>query len=247
MSFSADSRIFLIVTFAYGGASTSNSLVQGLSGKNSDVKVDGVAQQVEMYLSEMTANKAAPNGDLLALFAGGNDAFFGLPTVTGNASAESLMSSVGKLYAAGMMCPRLKRFPERANLMSHISYSGGRSFVLFQLPALQALPYFAQAANVPLQPLFAQFATDFNAALTARAGTFQSEHLDATLNVFDTSSFVKSDLKGYKNTQTACLNSTTEEVCASPKEHVYWDLFHFTSNVHEDIGKAVEKTVKKNR
>jgi phospholipase/lecithinase/hemolysin len=84
---------------AYGGATTSNALVQGFTGAKSDIPVPGIAEQVDQFLS---TNDSAIRVDtsLFALFGGFNDIFFN-PNLTSAQITASLHTSVTKLIVAG--------------------------------------------------------------------------------------------------------------------------------------------------
>ncbi|TPX65377.1 hypothetical protein SpCBS45565_g05184 [Spizellomyces sp. 'palustris'] len=216
LEYLTESRKVDLQDYAFGGATTNNTLVQGYTGSASNIAVPSVIDQVATYLPHFSPN------NVHAFWAGGNDVFFGLSAgVTGDQVAANLLSIVEKL-----------------------SLSGAKAFLLFQLPALDKLPYFATKENIPLQPLFANWTTDFNTALTTRAAAFRAQHADAAVQIFDTRRFIDSDVKGYDNAQEACLNATTQQACAEPNKHVYWDAFHFTTSVHKDIAKEVGKLVK---
>ncbi|KAJ3022773.1 hypothetical protein HKX48_005249 [Thoreauomyces humboldtii] len=200
-------------TFAYGGATTSNKLVQGYTGANSTILVPSVDEQVATYL---TGSGTAIHETTHAFWAGGNDAFFaflGGLNVTGVDVALSIVDSVNKVAAAG-----------------------GTKFVVFKLPALQNIPYFNDPTTIAYKPFFANFTVAFNAALIAEAAK------NKAIKVFHTDSFIADlRIKGVTDRTHLCLNLANNTECASPNSHLYWDQFHFTKPVHAAIGHAFQK------
>lgn len=87
--------------YAYGGATTSNALVQGFTGPNSTVPVPGIAEQVSTFLS---SNDNDPDfnltNNLVVVFGGFNDIFFN-PNLTAAEIAGALNGSITALINAG--------------------------------------------------------------------------------------------------------------------------------------------------
>lgn len=85
--------------YAYGGATTSNALVQGYTGALSDIPVPGVAEQVKEFLSTRSSTPELSTS-LFVLFGGFNDVFFN-PNLTSAQIVAALGASVVTLANAG--------------------------------------------------------------------------------------------------------------------------------------------------
>jgi outer membrane lipase/esterase len=107
--------------------------------------------------------------------------------------------------------------------------AGANEIILFGVPNLAQIPLLKDYSFKTRQAIGA-VSRRFNRELerAAKANDF---------NFFDTMAQVKhisrADSYGITNTQDACLNSQTLEVCDNPNEYLYWDDLHPTTRVHQ--------------
>lgn len=200
--------------YAVGGATTSNSLVQGYTGPQSTIAVPSVVDQVASFLENTTqrgstfsaSDKISLSTPLFILFAGANDIFFNT-NISASQSYQVLMQAQKSLHAAYPQAniltispPDLSRLPYGFYINS-LAKEQLRTYTHLLGHLLDALE--TSTTNVDLRPLF----DDFDYYATPQAYGFKPLG-------FYGSCFVGA----YGETS----NITS---CEDPDQHVYWDEY----------------------
>lgn len=102
--------------YAYGGATTSNALVQGHSSNGSTIPVPSIDEQVNAYLQDIP-DDAPLDSSLFALFAGVNDILFDF--------------NITAIPSAGVI----------SGVITQLRNKGAQNFLLLNYPDLSMLPY----------------------------------------------------------------------------------------------------------
>ncbi|KDN71917.1 putative GDSL-like Lipase/Acylhydrolase [Colletotrichum sublineola] len=211
-----------------GGATTSNSLVQGYTGAGGTIAVPSVDDQVATFLGKTTPqgqaftdlDSAALSSPLFVFFAGPNDILFN-PNISASQTYQALLQAGTQLqttYGTAKFLtispPDLSKLPygfyvdalAKENLQSFTNLLGD----------LLRRPRFA-AVNVDLRQLFEEF--EYYAA----PQTYGFHPLEK---------------------YGSCLEGAYEEtssvtVCQDATSMVYWDEYHPTTQTHSWIAKQV--------
>ncbi|KAH7107202.1 hypothetical protein BKA62DRAFT_686272 [Auriculariales sp. MPI-PUGE-AT-0066] len=217
-----------LLDYAHGGATIDNKIVPGYTGANSDILVPSVADQVDRYLANgiMGMNKKSRGKTVVALVAGINDAFFA-GDVDVRKLTDSLVASIEKLV--------------------------DHDFKTFVVPTTQAgawLPYyrfFTSAEKIKAQETFsAQFHS--NLAKSLRAANLPRA---VKVKQWDEENAVKLIIQRARqrgdDPDTACLKGAYGEaqrdLCNDPKHHVFFDIFHPSTETHMKIAMSVMKAL----
>lgn len=200
--------------YAVGGATTSNSLVQGYTGPQSTIAVPSVVDQVASFLKDTTpqgsafseSDRISLSTPLFVLFAGANDIFFNT-NISASQSHQVLVEAQKSLHAAypeanilTLSPPDLSRLPYGFYVDS-LAKQQLRTYTHL-LGDLLNTPV-SSTTNVDLRPLF----DDFDYYATPQAYGFKPL------------GFYGSCLVGaYGET----LNITS---CEDADKHVYWDEY----------------------
>ncbi|KAK2011937.1 GDSL-like Lipase/Acylhydrolase [Colletotrichum eremochloae] len=214
--------------YAVGGATTSNSLVQGYTGAGGTIAVPSVDDQVATFLGKTTPqgqaftdlDSAALSSPLFVFFAGANDILFN-PNISASQTYQALLQAGTQLqttYGTAKFLtvspPDLSKLPygfyvdalAKDNLQSFTNLLGD----------LLRRPRFA-AVNVDLRQLFEEF--EYYAA----PQTYGFHPLGK----------YGSCLEGaYGETSSVTL-------CQDAASMVYWDEYHPTTQAHSWIAKQV--------
>ena len=87
--------------YAFGGATTDNTLVEGYTGPNSTILVPGVAQQVASFI-DAGGSQTAISSALFVVFGGFNDIFF-----NPNLTAAQVKTKIHMVYSISVkLCIR---------------------------------------------------------------------------------------------------------------------------------------------
>ncbi|KAI5478572.1 hypothetical protein MNV49_004831 [Pseudohyphozyma bogoriensis] len=215
-----------IYDYAVGGATTNNTLVQGYTGPSSTIPVPSVLDQIDDYLIDHTPSSST----LFVLYGGANDAFFGLPNITGLDSVRSLEGGVAKLKQAG-----------------------AKHFLLPTLPPIGR--HYPFAVLVPsYAPLLETFANEFRYELLKLRDQDSSIVVSDLYGLFK-GIFATPEKYGF-NASTideSCLRGVYMEVeggvavCSNPRTYVWWDEYHPTKVVHKLIAKVLLKSIKEHK
>lgn len=227
--------------YAYGGATTSNALVQGYSGNGSTLPVPSLEEQVNTYLQD-TPSEAPPATSLFALLGGANDLLFN-PNLTA-------VQSVGVI----------------SGLITTLRNRGARNFLLLNYPDLGALPYDFYIPSATQQQLH-NFSVELGTQLgslrnsIADSGTAPTAPTTSTpvtayyadlVPLFESFGYYQGGWRDVGLDQLglygSCLTGAYVEVpqrtlCDDPDKHVFWDEYHPTRVAHQIIADEVQKVL----
>ena len=226
--------------YAYGGASTSNALVQGYSGPNSTIPVPSLDEQVDTYLNGVPGD-APVASSLIALLGGANDILF-----DANVTA---VQSVGVI----------------SGLATKLRNAGATRFLLLTYPGLSMIPYDSYV-SLATQDQLGQFSTELGVGLqslatsvrnSAPASTSSTEAKSADVTVVDLEPVFEAfgyyeggwqdegfDRFGlYGSCLVGAYTEAPESLCSNPEQHVFWDEYHPTAKAHGVIAKSVLKAL----
>jgi thermolabile hemolysin len=209
------------INFAMGGATTGTDNLFPAAVPNLP-ELPGLQQQIQAFTTSLKKKKADPDA-LYIIWAGVMDY---MPFVNGIPQHTEPTVPISNLTTA----------------VKALSKVGAKHILLVNVPDLDKMPQARQAAggaNASLTGVIAH-----NQAL---AEFIQRPRTDTNLIGFDVNSVLNeiiADAKhfGFRNTTEACDRTTehrtTEQRGGNPNEHVFWDMFHPTSRVHQLIARA---------
>ncbi|KAJ3284614.1 hypothetical protein HK104_009853 [Borealophlyctis nickersoniae] len=100
-----------------------------------------------------------------------------------------------------------------------------------------------RAQSAEIRTFFAGLGTSFNAALTP---TLRKQFPALKIPVVDIYSLYEKILvKMFKESVKPCWDMTGTATCADPKQYLFWDLFHPTTEAHKQIAAAFLVTLRK--
>ncbi|PHH71814.1 hypothetical protein CDD83_5099 [Cordyceps sp. RAO-2017] len=216
---------------AHGGATTSNALVRGYTGRKGNQLVPSLEDQVDKYLSTERDEATPVDSALFILWGGVNDALAN-QSITPAQSANVLSSLVTKLQDAGAAHFLLLGFPDLSMIpwdslidgasreMLH-DYSVGLGEQLGRLAERVSMSSEARANYISLAPLFHSF------------GFYKEGWKAAGFDQFGL----------YGSCLVGAYTKAPRTLCADPEKRVYWDEFHPSRKAHELIAKTIRKTL----
>jgi len=222
-------------SYAYGGSTSSNDNVQGVTGEFANVPVPSLLDQIDLFEADHNAQKLLGGrrrnnrnellNTLFVTFIGFND-FFLKPDSRPDVVVNNIMTGMRKIYDLG-----------------------GRNFLLFPFPALQYAPYFvAKKATAQIE----QIVNITNALMYTNFQAFGAAKGNALLFMPDAYSlsvdFVQNpSTYGISVTQFPCFDFVNlDKVCPNPEEYIYFDPIHPSSTVHQKLADLAEQTVSVN-
>ncbi|KAH8776297.1 GDSL-like Lipase/Acylhydrolase [Diaporthe sp. PMI_573] len=214
--------------YAVGGATTSNSLVQGYTGAQSTIAVPSVIDQVASFLGNTTpqgstfsaSDKMAVTTPLFVLFAGANDILFNA-NICASQSYQYLVQAQNLLRGARPEAKVLTLSP----------------------PDLSRLPY-----GFYLDKLAKQRLRTYTHLLGDLLDTSKTSAVNIDLrSLFDDLDYYAApQAYGFKplGLYGSCLTGVYGEVpnitsCEDADKHVYWDEYHPTTHAHSWIARRV--------
>jgi phospholipase/lecithinase/hemolysin len=205
--------------FAVSGSTTGigNFGDGGTATSPGGVGLPGMYQQMELYLT-LSGGAADPNA-LYFVWGGAND-FLTLDDPI--LAAQNIAGYVGALATAGA---------------EHIL-----------VPNLPDLGYTPFVQGEGIEALAQAFSIGFNTELAMQLGGLGVLYPATDIVQFDTFSFLNDVILnpadyGLSNSQDACLPSILVAPCADPENHVFWDVFHPTTQAHVLIATAFAEAV----
>ena len=222
--------------YAYGGATTSNALVQGYSGKGGTIPVPSLDEQLDSFLNDSHAD--ALDSTLFAILGGANDILFD-PNITA-------VQPVGVI----------------SGVITKLRNSGAKHFLLLNYPDLSIIPY---DSYVPLstQLQLHDFSSQLDTALASLTSSLTASGSSPTaptsspsvaatyvnlIPLFETFGYYEGGWKAAGFDQFglygSCLVGAYVEVpqrtlCSNPDQHVFWDEYHPTRVAHGLIADLV--------
>lgn len=217
-----------LLDHAFGGATTSNKLVQGFTGPNNTIPVPGVAEQVSTFLLKKDRSVDIESS-LFVVFGGLNDILFNTNLTTAQI-VGALSGSIINLVDAG-----------------------ARHFLMLNYYDASEIP-FDQFTDIATKAVLTQFSSDFGNQVSLLAKGFQSQlasqggsvtYLDL-LPLFrqfyfygEPASFGFDKFGAYGS----CLVGAYEEVpvrslCTDADQRVFFDEYHPSRRTHMLIAGA---------
>ncbi|KAF9346019.1 hypothetical protein BGX26_002503, partial [Mortierella sp. AD094] len=222
--------------YAFGGATSDSTLVQGYSGPSSTIAVPGFIQQIENYYIPKHNPKDVADSLFVVNFQG-NDFFFD-PSLDPK-------SVVGKLHDG------IKRLVSL----------GAKNILVVENINMGIIPYFN--TNATLAAAYTGIATQELAGYKALVKQIAREYGPSDgdrpfqeckdkknnkvnvgyLNLWDLFAhlYKPSQLKrlGITDVINGCVSNDYKTVCKDADKHFYWDAFHPTAKIHKEIANAV--------
>ncbi|KAF9955386.1 hypothetical protein BGZ65_003418 [Modicella reniformis] len=229
----AKAKKYKMHSYAFGGATCDNNLVQGYSGPTSEVRVPGMIQQVEAYLSK--SNRKDASKTLFVLNSLGNDFVF-----------DSSLEPAAVVARVHDSILRLEKVGAK-NILVVENFDMG-NIPYFRNNATQAA-YFTRI-SIDEQAVYKDFITLLGPKYV-RLGPHpflncKDDRVNVGfLNLWDLFKHLHQpgQLKrlGITDVIQGCVSSDYKTVCSDPDKHFYWDDFHLTGKIHKEISTAVLK------
>ena len=208
-----------LLNYAYGGATTDNNFVQGLTKLNT-VPIPGLRQQIAMYSNTINKNRIRQS-DILYILWGGNNDFLFNNALTAVQIVNSLMNCVQDLIGIG-----------------------AKYFLIFNQVPAQLLP---EIKALNQNAFFTELVRQGNDAVNTSLKTIQQNNPKTYFYIFDINRLitkVTSDAKIFLNTVDPCWNEVNltyiQIFCKSSSKYVFIDDLHFSDTVHQFIADAIK-------
>ncbi|ORX80504.1 hypothetical protein K493DRAFT_389948 [Basidiobolus meristosporus CBS 931.73] len=214
-----------VINYAYGGATVNNNIVQGYTGANYDIKVPGVAQQIEAHKEYLAKNpkEVSPNSTLYVIEAAGNDYFYGGPSITPDSVATNVYQTSKVLLEAPF---------------------SGVNLLYFNV-ALDHLPY-NMNQNATVRDEARANRIQQNLALKSLIRS----NIKVNVKLFDLNGFLARELvsPSHESANIPCVQQPSTPggqpiICNAPERKVFWDIFHPTTITHHAMAKAILTTL----
>ncbi|KAG0321785.1 hypothetical protein BG000_003105 [Podila horticola] len=224
----ASAKRYKLLDYAYGGATSDASVVQGYSGSDSTLAVPGFIQQIQTY-NPATRSRATLARTLFAVNFQGNDFIFN-PAIDTQVVLANIERGIRELIAAGA---------ENFLIVENFNYG---LVPFFSADPAVAAKYAAIAAkeHAEYKGLIRKLRSEFSGAKAHRGGS------GVDFEVLDLYEFFKTLTSprelhrlGITETVKGCVSNDYKTVCPNPEEYFYYDGFHATTKIHLEIAKAV--------
>ncbi|KAI8919100.1 hypothetical protein DFJ77DRAFT_262780 [Powellomyces hirtus] len=214
------------LTFAYGGATTDNTYVQGYTGPSSSIAVPDIQQQVETYLASgaPAASLSTPPSQshfVYVVQAGANDYFFNR-TVAPARIVGNVRKAVERLMAGAAA-------PKHGN-----THRDKVTVILPLLPDLSLIPYWAVSGEpAGARTAFRALVTTHNTELRHMARSLRTRFRRTTFLAPDFYTLSRAVVRhphtyGFANATHACFLDR-----GTPCDDFVWvDAFHPTAKMH---------------
>jgi len=224
------------MNYALGSATSDNFFIQGYTGPESTWPVSGAVQQFEMF--QLETNQTGfynPKKQQAVYFVliGVNDVYFQWAAGKDPKDSEFLGGIATNI---GNIVDHIVK-----NEVAH-GHKGYRVVVANAYP-IETVPF---AYYYPGQ--LDGITETFNKLLSSEVEAKQKAYPDVEIHEFDLSSVIYGiieDAPASVSTITSCIQGDyfkgTQVVCKDPKKFVYYDSFHPSSWVHQEIAKQVNK------
>ncbi|CAG8491045.1 2603_t:CDS:2 [Ambispora gerdemannii] len=213
-----------VVNHAYGSATIDHDLITGVTGRNDNITIPGVFQQVkEFYFSQHGTDLSK---SLASIWIVGNDYFNSNYRIDPQEVILKLEHCMELLYETGI-----------------------RYFLIPNLFNSTLLPVSKYSMRTPSHSQ--QVLTMHNILLRQLIADFSTVYTDVTIYPFDTDSFLNyfkaslADKSGIDNLVNACYeeNGKNSSVCSNPRKYMFWDWLNLETKVHFSIAAAFEKVI----
>ncbi|KAI8318857.1 hypothetical protein GQ54DRAFT_299798 [Martensiomyces pterosporus] len=228
----ADDLNMTLANYAYGGATSDNSFVNGT--------VPSVADQVVMYGKQKDADRyVSPDEDVVAVEIGSNDIFHSVTMLA--IADEATVSQFAKNLTSNII-----------TAVDKLAGYGYKSFLVFNIPPIQITP---MVVKMNLTSLVAPIVDGINSQYSNAVNAYKKDHPKLNVTLVDTSSLTATIAQNLlpdlniKHNDTSCVvtdqkNHTT--FCTNPDEYFFMDAVHPTRLPHRLIGYIVSKIIQDN-
>ena len=209
-----------ITSYAYAGAET------GLDNQGSTFLYGtGVTGQVRNFGNTLLG-QPADAAALYFVWAGANDFYVGdnmLSTATATTAVQNTLGNIKTLFD-----------------------DGAKDFFVPLMPDLSRTP--AALLNTEAYQAAAALRTqEYNTQLLAALNALSAATPGLNITTFDTVSFMSQttaelQAAGFDVTD-ACYNTTTQTICSTPEQYLFWDQLHPSAAGHWILGQAFASTV----
>ncbi|CAH1764604.1 3605_t:CDS:2 [Entrophospora sp. SA101] len=187
-------------------------------GRNSDVLVPGIKQQVDKYLKHCKKKKS--DSTLFTVWDAGNDYLNSNYSIDPKLLVKSIMTSINTLYTK----------------------VGAINYFVPDLPDLTITPMIRELPE--LKTKVPNVVKLHNSELKIALDAFEKTNPKVKIYRFPTVKWFKSILtpnntkitqSGIENTVDACANfyATPPIVCPNPDKYAFWDSVHLTTKIHK--------------
>jgi phospholipase/lecithinase/hemolysin len=233
-----------LTNYAFGGATTDSTFVQGFSGPTSEVPVPGLIQQIDELYAKKPVSKKNLASSIFVVDFQGNDYFFN-PTADPTAVVENVYNGIEKLIKLGAQ-----------NILVIENFDYG------------TVPYFG--GNATVAGMYTQSALGQHAAYkkleqrltkkygrasdakhpfrsACRKGKKSNEVTFGYYKLHELFDHIRQPkvLKRMGITEVAkgCVSNDYKTVCNDGGKYFFWDGFHPTAKVHKALGDAVSEMI----
>ncbi|UJR13476.1 hypothetical protein I4U23_000490 [Adineta vaga] len=209
--------ISTLINYAYGGATTDNTLVTGVT-MTSNI-VPGVRQQISTYKNLTDLTKINFNRTLYVIWAGSNDYFFNI-----NLSPYIVVNSL-------------------TNSIDDLIQIGAKHFLIFNEPPFEVYPY-VMMLNMSIYMKALTLAHNNNLSNIIQS-TYRNItcHFYDTHSLI--TNILNNPLKyGINSTKNCCWNTLSGIVnisCTTTDTYLFIDEYHFTTRIHQFIADNVRQ------
>jgi len=205
--------------YAFGGATSDNTLVQGYTGPNATIASPSATDQVAQFLASHNG-KANVADALYVILIGANDAFFD-PNVTGAQTVENVSS-----------------------IMKKLGKKGAKQFLVASYPDLSRIPqqtYVPPSTSQQLHEYSEELRTSLhalgdNVAYVDMYQLFNDIFSDPARYGYDKAKITKSCLTGV-------YGEAPRSLCNDPDKYIWWDEYHPTTKSHKLMAGAAENVI----
>lgn len=215
---------FKLANYAYGGGTSDATLVQGYTGKASDVRVPGFIQQLDAY--ERIANHRDADSTLFVVDFQGNDFFFN-STLPPALVVDRIHEGIDRLVRLG-----------------------ARRILLFQNINTGLLPYFS--AQPEVSKAFTDISSAEQDSFKTLIRTLNAKYGHVVrfkyLNLWTLFEdlYHPDQLRrlGITDVTHGCVSNDYSTICEDVDKHFYIDGFHPTRKVHKEIADAALRVLR---
>ncbi|CAF2154564.1 unnamed protein product [Rotaria magnacalcarata] len=212
-----------IMNYAYGAATTDNSLVQSIAWSQV-LPTPGVRQQISTYVKDSNIITSNLNRTLFIIWVGSNDFAYNR-TINPSLVVASLSNAISDL------------------LKSNIKH-----VIVFNLIPIHLMPNI-HALNQ--ESYYSAMVLQFNNNLSNEIASMQATNPYISLRIFDIHSLVSKIINNpimyaFNNNEDVCWNASIDNIvilCRDPKSYIFIDEYHFTSRMHEFFADAIRQFI----
>ncbi|KAK3847853.1 MAG: GDSL lipase/esterase [Linnemannia gamsii] len=230
--------------YAYGGATTDSTFVQGYSGAASDLPVPGFIQQIDQYYAKNPLPKRDLASSIFVVDFQGNDYFFGpAATTTPTAVVQNILKGIEKLVKLGAR-----------NILVVENFDFGTIPYFGANPAAaESFTKLAVEQQAVYKDLEYRLAKKYGRASDAKHPFRNSCHGASNKVTFgyyklnDLFNHIRQPkvLKrlGITDVAHGCVSNDYKTVCKDAGKYLFWDAFHPTAKVHKVLGDAITEMI----